>query len=99
MTNQDKAKAAVELIPEIEFLVKQNEGSELLPKILSVLELLRPLAAGTHVLIEANLPRQIYNEAFQQGMREHTHFNGGKSWNDSKFPPMLTASQEQECMK
>jgi hypothetical protein len=60
------------------------------------INIIRPLAAGTHVLIEANLPRQIYNEPFQQGMREHTHFNGGKSWNDSKFPSMFATSQKQE---
>lgn len=27
--------------------------------------------------------RDAYNEGFCEGMNEHTHFNGGKSWDQS----------------
>lgn len=90
MTHDERMKA-LSALHETMCEGKEKELENYFPKYILALA---PIVSGEMVIVPAALLRTIYNEAFKQGIREQPYFGGGKSWNDSKFPALIKASQE-----
>jgi len=43
-----------------------------------------------------DLVRKAYNEAFIEGTKEHTHFSGGKSWENSRAASLAAELKEKQ---